>query len=59
MSVLARIEAIVAEIERLDAMTNGQFRDESDREAFDIVCRIERRMLQNVNKDGPKQAASP
>jgi hypothetical protein len=44
---LRRIEAILAEIEHLEAETGGKFREEGDREAFDIAARIERRMLRN------------
>jgi len=47
---LARIEAIVTEIERLDAATGGQFRDPYDREARDHVERILRKMAQNPPK---------
>jgi hypothetical protein len=39
-AALARIEAILHDIEKLDAQTNGQFRDEYDQEASDIVVRI-------------------
>ena len=48
---LTRIEAILAEIERLDRESKGRFRQASDREAFDLVCSIERKMQQ-------KQAAA-
>jgi hypothetical protein len=44
---LSWIEAILADIERLDAESGGQFREESDREAFDTAARIERKMLRN------------
>jgi hypothetical protein len=44
---LRRIEAILAEIEHLEAETGGKFREEGDREAFDIAARIERMMLRN------------
>lgn len=44
---LSRIEAIVAEIERLDRESRGQFREAQDREAFDLAARIERNMLQS------------
>lgn len=47
MSALDNIEAILAEIEALDAATKGRFRQASDREAFDIAARIERKMAQN------------
>lgn len=43
---LAVIEEILSEIERLNAETGGQFREPSDREAFDIAARIERQMRQ-------------
>lgn len=42
---LMRIENILGEIEHLDAATNGQFREATDREAFDVASRIERQML--------------
>lgn len=42
---LSRVEAILDEIERLDAATGGAFRDTYPREAFDVVARIERKML--------------
>lgn len=41
---LARIEAILAEIEQLERETGGAYRQPSDREAYDITARIERRM---------------
>ena len=44
---LRRIEAILAEIETLDAESGGQFREEGDRETFDIAARIERMMSRN------------
>lgn len=47
MSVSSRwneIEAILAEIEKLDAETAGQYRQISDRGALDICLRIERAM---------------
>ena len=47
---LSNIEAIIAEIERLDAASKGRFRQPEDREAFDIVSRIERKMPQNKGK---------
>jgi hypothetical protein len=53
---LDRIEAITADIERLDRESGGRFRQPSDREAFDMVCRIERRMQQNMgNADGARK----
>lgn len=45
---MARIEAIVAEIERLDAASGGKFRQSEDREAHDIAARIERKMSQQI-----------
>ena len=41
---LGRIEAIVSEIEELDAATACQFRQAEDQEAFYIASRIERKM---------------
>ena len=41
---LSRIEAILADIEHLDRESGGKFRQPSDREAFDIASRIERKM---------------
>jgi hypothetical protein len=48
---LRRIEAILAEIVNLDAESGGQFREEGDREAFDIAARIERMMLRNQPRE--------
>ena len=45
---LGRIEEIVSDIQRLDAETKGKFRQASDRESFDLVCSIERKMQQKV-----------
>ena len=45
---LDNIEAILTEIERLDRESKGRFRQASDREAYDIVCRIERKVNQQV-----------
>jgi hypothetical protein len=42
--VLSRIEAILSDLEALDAETGGIYRQPSDREAFDVVTRIERAM---------------
>ena len=47
---LANIEAILSEIEMLDAASKGRFRQSSDRECFDIVCRIERKMQQQESE---------
>jgi len=41
---LNSIEAIVSEIEKLDASTGGRFREAEDQEAFYIASRIERKM---------------
>lgn len=46
---LTQIETILAEIERLDRATKGQFRQAEDREAFDIASRIERQVQQKGN----------
>ena len=48
MKQLDEIEAIVTDLEKLDAETNGQFRQASDREAYDIVARIERKMRRKI-----------
>lgn len=45
---LARIEQIVADIESVDRSTGGKFRQAEDREAFDIIARIQRKMAQKV-----------
>lgn len=51
---LARIEAILTEIERLDRELGGIYREPSDREALRIASRIERRIAANQrNKAGP------
>lgn len=41
---LARVEAILSEIEALEAASGGQFRQASDSEPLDIANRIERKM---------------
>ena len=46
--LLSRIEAIVAEIE---SMHDPELLEPEDREAFDIVCRIERQMLTKKKHD--------
>ncbi len=46
------ILAIVADIERLDRETKGQFRQASDREALDIVSRIERKLSRRLASKG-------
>lgn len=58
---LRRIEVILADIERLDAESGGQFRQSDDREAFDIASRIERlmRRKQKIVKEGRCTAPSP
>lgn len=48
---LSRIEAIMADIERIDRESCGRFRQAEDREAFDIAARIERRMAQKFERD--------
>ncbi len=48
---LSRIEAIMADIERSDRETGGQFRQAEDREAFDVASRIERKMAQKFKSD--------
>lgn len=50
---LRRIEAILADIEKLDAESGGQFRQAEDREAFDVACRIERRMRGKIKAKEP------
>lgn len=52
---LSRIEAILAEIERLDAESSGKFREEYDRDAFDTAARIERMMLRNQPSEQVRQ----
>ena len=44
--IMSCVEAIVTEIEILDAATAGHFRQIEDREAYDIIARIERRLAQ-------------
>jgi hypothetical protein len=46
MKNLDEIEAILADIEMIDAQTKGQFRQVEDREAFDVAAKIERKMRQ-------------
>lgn len=48
---LSRIEAIMADIERIDRESGGQFRQAEDREAFDIAARIERKMAQQFKRE--------
>ena len=50
---LDRIEILIAEIEELDRVSCGQFRQADDREAGDILSRIERRF---AGKQGVKNA---
>jgi len=47
VKALARISAIVAEIERLDRETGGKYRETSDWEPLCIVERIEKKMILN------------
>ena len=58
MIALDRIEAILAEIEQLDAATNGQFRQADDREALDIVSRIERKLRGRTNSENKSETTS-
>lgn len=51
-NTLDSIEATLADIERLDAETGGQFRDEDDAEALKIVRRIERKMHRKLRQKG-------
>ena len=55
---LSRIEAILAELERVDAESGGKFREEGDREAFDIAARIERMMLRNQPSERAEHKAA-
>jgi hypothetical protein len=55
---LSRIEAIMAEIERLDRASNGQFREPDDREAFDIAARLERKMAQSFKQECEREGVS-
>lgn len=45
------IDAILADIERLECATNGRFHQAHDREALDIVSRALRKARQNVTSD--------
>ena len=47
MDRLAQIEAILAEIEKLDAESGGQFRQIEDREARDVVSRVMRKLAKS------------
>jgi hypothetical protein len=59
MKSLDEIEAILAEIERLDAATKGQFRQPQDREARYIVGRIMRKLKRmRANKGAPRIRAA-
>jgi hypothetical protein len=44
---LDRIEAILADIERIDRETGGQYRQDSDKRALLTATRIERKMRDN------------
>jgi hypothetical protein len=46
--LLSRIEAILADIE---AIHDPELLEPEDREAFDVVCRIERRLLAKKKND--------
>ena len=48
---LDRIEAVLADIERLEAATGGKFHEAGDREAYDTACRVERKMRQVFVRD--------
>ena len=48
--VLSRVEAMLDDLEQLDADSFQQFRQPGDREASQIVARIERKMLANQEK---------
>lgn len=48
---LSSIEAILADIERLDAETAGAFRQAEDREALDTASRMERQMVRNRQQE--------
>lgn len=41
----------MTDIERIDRESGGQFRQAEDREAFDIIARIERKMAQKFKSD--------
>ena len=45
--ILNRVEAILGEIESLEREIGFDVREPGDREVFDTVCRIERKMLAN------------
>lgn len=45
---LSNLESILTEIERLDRASGGKLRQASDRESFDVACRIERQMQQST-----------
>jgi hypothetical protein len=55
---LAEIETIITDLERLDRESKGQYRQAEDREAHDIVARIERRMKAKLRneKNAPDQS---
>jgi hypothetical protein len=55
---LSRIEAIMADIERIDRESGGRFRQAEDREAFDIAARIERKMAQCFKRDCASEGVS-
>jgi hypothetical protein len=44
------IENITALIVEFDKASGGQFRQAEDREAYDIISRIERRMMERLSK---------
>jgi hypothetical protein len=49
-----RIGEILIELEWYDKATSGRFRQSMDREALDIVTRIERKMKRELAKIKPK-----
>lgn len=51
MKALDEIEAILSEIEKMDAQSGGRFRQAEDREAYDIAARIERKMQQKFLRE--------
>ena len=54
---LDRIEAILADIERLENATGGQFHEAGDREAYDTACRVERKMRRVFVRDVREDSA--
>lgn len=50
-----RIEATLTEIEEIDRLTGGQFRQPEDRETYDIIARIARKLAQRAAQPEPAQ----